>query len=333
MNQVMAPDPARAAFLGRIEAALEQSLSLEGAAAPAATLLEGARHLCLGGGAKRVRPLLVRSFGRAVGAPEAALVDLGAAAELIHAASLLHDDVVDEGTLRRGRPTVNARLGNAVAVLAGDLVLSRAMARLRPHPAEIVHRAVQVVAEMAAAALAEVEQRGRADLPLAAWREVAEGKTGRLFGWCGDAAARVAGAAAAGERFASAGRHLGVAFQLADDLADLLPDGGGAGGAKNRFADLRNRSPSYPILLAAQRSPALRGRVEAAWSDGATDGELAALGEAVLAGAGRETYDAAGGEIDRALAALDGAGEGATEIVEMARGLWRRAAPALGIAT
>lgn len=332
MNQALGVDRDRGAFLARIEAALEDSLALEGAAAPARVLLDGARHLCFGGGAKRVRPLLVRSFGRAAGAPEAALVDLGVAAELIHAASLLHDDVVDGGTVRRGRPTVNAREGNVVAVLAGDLVLSRAMARLRPHPAEIVHRAVQVVAEMSAAALAEVQQRGRADLPLEAWREVAEGKTGRLFGWCGDAAARVAGDPAAGERFAVAGRHLGVAFQLADDLADLLPDGAGAGGAKDRFADLRNANPSYPSIVAAQRSPAVRAQIAAAWSAGAREEELASLGQAVLDAAGRATYDAVGAEIDRALEALGVAAQQAGEIIEMARVLWRRAAPALGIA-
>src|SRR5690349_25004522 len=74
--------------------------------------MAAARHLCVGGGGKRIRPLLVHHFARVVGVDPAGLVEVGASAELIHSASLLHDDVVDNGMFRRGRPTVNSLWGN-----------------------------------------------------------------------------------------------------------------------------------------------------------------------------------------------------------------------------
>src|SRR3954471_23342146 len=107
-------------FLAQVETALEGSLKeSSGDAFGSGLLMEPSRHLGLGGGGKRARPMLVRLFGEAVGVPEEPLVKMGVASELIHSASLLHDDVVDAGMFRRGRPTVNARYGNVVAVMAG----------------------------------------------------------------------------------------------------------------------------------------------------------------------------------------------------------------------
>src|SRR5262249_60233019 len=86
------------------------------------TLLNAGRHLCIGSGGKRVRPTMVHLFGLAAGAPETGLLNVAVAAELVHSASLLHDDVVDAGMYRRGRPTVNALWGNVVAVMGGELL-------------------------------------------------------------------------------------------------------------------------------------------------------------------------------------------------------------------
>ena len=91
------------------------------------TLLNAGRHLCIGSGGKRVRPTMVRLFGLAAGAPEVGLLNVAVAAEMVHSASLLHDDVVDAGMYRRGRPTVNALWGNIVAVMGGDLLLTLAL--------------------------------------------------------------------------------------------------------------------------------------------------------------------------------------------------------------
>ncbi len=243
-------------------------------------LTEAARHLCLATGAKRLRPRLVYLFGQAVGAPESALVDIATAAELTHAASLLHDDVVDEGHLRRDRPTANARWSNIVAVLAGDWVLAQALVILRKHPRPISTTAVNVVLSMTAAAMREVEVRGQADLSARGWREIAEGKTGTLFGWCGESAGMLVERPESAARFARFGRHLGVAFQMADDLKDLF---GGEPG-KDRYSDIRNRTPSLPIVTAVAASPIWREKLTRAWGRGAlTQGEATELGESLIA--------------------------------------------------
>ena len=264
-------------------------------------LAEASRALCLQAGGKRIRPRLTFLLGEAAGAPPAALEDVAAAGELIHGASLLHDDVVDEASVRRRRPTANARWGNAVAVLAGDWLLSTAFALLRPHPRPVTTGAIEVVGAMSNAAALELEARGRLDLPLAQWRSIAEGKTGALFAWCGRSAALLAAREDLAPGYEEFGRRLGVAFQLADDLKDLA---GGEG--KDRFADLKNKNPSVPILWAAQRSDALRLRLSALWSqEHPAAAEVAAAGEALLAqGAAEETAAQLLTEVDAALGAL-----------------------------
>lgn len=233
----------------------------EGAGIERNVLAAASAHLCLGNGGKRIRPRLVLLLGSAGHVEEGPLRDVATAAELIHGASLLHDDVVDEASLRRGRATVNASYGNQVAVLAGDWLLSSGFSLLRPYAREMTSAAIEVVAEMSRAALAELGARGKAELPLERWRAIAEGKTGALFGWCGQSAARLAGDERLAERFDAFGRRLGIAFQLADDLKDVW----GAGEGKDRFADLRNRNPSVPILLAAQRSEGFLRELREAW--------------------------------------------------------------------
>lgn len=251
-------------YLERVEQRLNTLLA-DGDAGPKAqgdTLMEAARHLCLGGGGKRVRPLLVRFFGSAVGLAPEGLVDVGVSAELIHSASLLHDDVVDAGMFRRGRPTVNARWGNIVAVMSGDLLLSTTLQRLNARDVRLGQSALAVVVEMTRGAIAEVEARGDLELPLERLHYIAEAKTGSLFGWCGTAAAALANRAEAAQRFDMFGRRLGVAFQVADDIRDVL----GTDPGKPRFADVLSRTPSLPILLAVKKDGALRRVLKDAWA-------------------------------------------------------------------
>ncbi|CAM3381323.1 polyprenyl synthetase family protein [Corallococcus sp. ZKHCc1 1396] len=251
-------------FLGQVEQRLNALLA-DGDVGPDVegdTLMNAARHLCLGTGGKRARPMLVRLFGGAVGVPAARLVDVGVAAEMIHSASLLHDDVVDAGMYRRGRPTVNARWGNIVAVMSGDLILSTALTQLSLLDARVVQSGLAIVTEMTRAAIAEVEARGDMNLPLTRLRYIAEGKTGSLFGWCGKAAATLADQPDAVARFDAFGRHLGVAFQIADDIRDIL----GTDVGKPRYADVHSRTPSLPILLAVARDESLRRKLKDAWA-------------------------------------------------------------------
>ena len=295
----------------RLAAALERD--------PCSVLNAASRALCLEGGGKRVRARLTCLLGTAAGAPPRSLEEVAASAELIHAASLLHDDVVDEATLRRGLPSVNARFGNAVAVLAGDWLLSSAFALLTPHPREVTTEAIETVAEMARAACLELSARGRADLALSDWREIAEGKTGALFAFCGRSAARVAGREDLVDPAGQFGRRLGVAFQLADDCKDLA---GGEPG-KDRFADLKNGNPSMPILWAAARSPQARARLEAAWAGAAppSDDEVRGLGAALIAqGAAEAALKALEDEVAAAVGCLSALGspEWLAEIEQLA---------------
>jgi octaprenyl-diphosphate synthase len=234
----------------------------------------------MGGGGKRARPMLVRLFGDAVGVPEAPLVEVAVAAELIHSASLLHDDVVDAGMFRRGRPTVNAQWGNIVSVMSGDLVLATALGRLSRMDPRVTHEAIATVVDMTRSAIVEVESRGDLGLMPERLRFIHEGKTGSLFGWCGAAAAILADNADAARRFAMFGRRLGVAFQIADDIRDLT----GTDPGKPQYADVQARNISLPILFAAQKDDDLRRRFRDAWAFSAMTAErLRELGAAVLA--------------------------------------------------
>lgn len=268
-------------FLRATEDRLGQVLNGAGGGVAASdTLATAARHLCIGGGGKRLRPLMVHLFGRAVDASPASLLHVGVAAELVHSASLLHDDVVDQGMFRRGRPTVNALWGNIVAVMGGDLLLCVALDELSTLDRAVTASAVATVAEMTRATIGEVEARGDLSLAPAQLRAIAEGKTGALFGFCGAAAATLAGKPAVARRFDTFGRHLGVAFQIADDLKDLT--GGDPG--KPPFADIRARTPSLPLLLAADSDSEVRKCLKELWAFGSMpDERVREAGQAVLA--------------------------------------------------
>ncbi|HYV46102.1 MAG TPA: polyprenyl synthetase family protein [Myxococcaceae bacterium] len=275
LDPIQAAQLELAGFLADVEKVLDSALPH----ARGDTLMGAARHLCMGGGGKRARPMLVRLFGDAARAPQEHLVEVAVAAELIHSASLLHDDVVDTGMFRRGRPTVNARWGNTVAVMSGDLLLSTALSRLKRMEARVMHEAVATVVDMTRSAIVEVESRGDLGLPPDRLRFIHEGKTGSLFGWCGAAAAVLAGNDDAAQRFSVFGRRLGIAFQIADDIRDL----NGTDPGKPQYADIQARNISLPILIAAQKDDSLRRRLRDAWAFSAMTAErVRELGEAVL---------------------------------------------------
>jgi heptaprenyl diphosphate synthase len=312
-------------FHANVERRLTDALKVDDASPyeAGAILNEAARHLVLAPGAKRARPRLVQLFGQTADAPQRGLEDIAVAAELIHTASLLHDDVVDDGTERRNQPTVNVKWGNVVAVLSGDLVLSTAIQQLRNHSTEITTTAVDCVAEMSKAALLEVRSRARIDLPIDRWKAIAMGKTGALFGWCGRAAALVGDDPDAAQRFERCGNLFGVAFQMADDIKDLA-----VGNAnKTRFADILNHNPSYPLLYAAQRSGSIRQRIERAWSNGSIDEAIATeIGAAVInSGAVDETWRQVKHHLDQAFESLGPYAErpGMNELAAWATTLWK----------
>lgn len=219
-----------------------------------------ARHLLHAGG-KRLRPvctLLAARLGpdAVAGRPRALL--LAAAGELVHAATLLHDDVVDLGETRRGQPTARLLYGNPVAIYAGDWTLVEALRRIcAAGVPDMVPVALSTIEEMI---FAEVEQIERAR-DLAADRQgylrVIDGKTAALFRWALRAGARAGGADAETESALVAyGTHLGLAFQLTDDLLDV--DGDPALTGKAQFADLAEGRVTLPLILLLERRPEMR---------------------------------------------------------------------------
>lgn len=319
----MSVPPDHPAFAADVEGRLADFLQ-EGERAPG--LLEKAsRHLVLAPGAKRVRPLLVHLVGDTLGVDPRSLVDLAAASEGIHSASLLHDDVVDAGVARRGTPTSNALWGNDVAVLAGDFALSRSLRALQRYPLALTVYAIQLVEEMTRGAIAEVNARGRLDLSLEDWRFIAEAKAGALFGFCCRATALIGGRpelAPALDRF---GRQIGIAFQQADDLKDLLD----AEAGKDRFADLENRNPSSLTAMLYARGGRARQLLEERWSGALTGREA---GERLLAEVSFDAPRAAlAAEIDECLSLwIDRAGLPPERVAAVRPLLWGRLQPWTG---
>jgi octaprenyl-diphosphate synthase len=208
-----------------------------------------ADHIIAGGG-KRLRPLLVVLVGRACGHGGLAVVEAAAFIEFIHTATLLHDDVVDGSSMRRGRDTANEVFGNQASVLVGDFVYSRAfqmMAALTSQRViEIMAEATNVIAE------GEVLQLMNAhdpDTTEQRYLEVIYRKTAKLFQAGAEVAAVLAGAPPAVQQaLAAYGKHLGTAYQLMDDVLDYRSNPAERG--KNLGDDLAEGKPTLPLIHA-----------------------------------------------------------------------------------
>ena len=199
-------------------------------------------------GGKRLRPVLVLLVANAYSYKGTAHHELAAVVEFIHTATLLHDDVVDESSLRRGRATANALFGNAASVLVGDFLYSRAfqmmadLANMRVM--HILSEATNVIAEGEVLQLLNMHDP---DVSQERYLQVIRSKTAKLFEAAAELGALVAGAtepqiAAAGEY----GRSLGTAFQLIDDVLDYAGDAAEIG--KNVGDDLREGKPTLPLI-------------------------------------------------------------------------------------
>ncbi len=191
---------------------------------------------------------------------------LAVAVELVHSATLLHDDVVDVAERRRGQPTASTVYGNAASIFAGDWLLIAALRRIAAaNVPGLLDHMLTVIDEMIVAESIQLERRGT----LAGSREdyfaIAEGKTAALFRWAMIAGARTAGLPTAAEtaldRF---GLHLGVAFQAIDDELDFATSDVTG---KDPLADLREGKLTFPLVVALERRPALQPEIEALLAD------------------------------------------------------------------
>ncbi len=220
-----------------------------------------AHHLMEPGG-KHLRPVCVALAAKLGSGFGPAARDLALAVELLHNATLLHDDVIDLGERRRGKLAARLVYGNAASVLAGDWLLVEALKRIRRSGHhELLARALETLDEMIAAEAIQLENRGRINLSREDYFRVVDGKTAALFRW-----AMLAGATAGGlpadqrvalERY---GTHFGAAFQLVDDLLDVAGDARVTG--KTAFSDLHEGKMTYPLLLALERDASIRRFVE-----------------------------------------------------------------------
>ena len=256
-------------------------------------------------GGKRIRPMLVLLFSGALEFSGPERFELAATVEFIHTATLLHDDVVDESALRRGRETANAIFGNAASVLVGDFVYSRAFQMMvsvnRMRVLEVLAEATNVIAEGEVLQLMNMHD---ADLSVEDYLRVIRFKTAKLF----EASARLGAVLAEStvaveESCAAYGRSLGTAFQLIDDLLDY--EGSTAELGKNVGDDLREGKPTLPLLIAMERAdPSQREMIRGAIKDG----EVARLSEIVgivrATGALAATREAARAEAAKARESL-----------------------------
>jgi octaprenyl-diphosphate synthase len=227
------------------------------------TVERGALHLVDLGG-KRLRPICVSLASRLGTGFDHRALCLATAVEMVHAATLLHDDVIDLAETRRGAPTSRMIFGNAVSVFAGDWLLIDALKRVRKAQVPgTLERLLDVIEEMIFAESLQLERRGRLDTTVDQWFEVVTGKTAALFRWGMYAGGRVGGLDdATCEALEQYGVHLGVAFQAIDDVLDLAGDPKATG--KALFTDLREGKMTYPLILSMDREPSLRplvGRV------------------------------------------------------------------------
>lgn len=210
----------------------------------------------INGGGKRLRPALVVLSAKAFGYSGKAHHDLAAVVEFIHTATLLHDDVVDESDLRRGRATASALFGNAASVLVGDFLYSRAFQMM----VEVGDMRVMRILADATNTIAEGEvlqllNCHDADVDAAGYLRVIHCKTAKLF----EAAMRLGAVlaqvdAASEQAVARYGMHLGTAFQLVDDVLDYSGDEQETG--KNLGDDLSEGKPTLPLIYAMQHGDA-----------------------------------------------------------------------------
>jgi octaprenyl-diphosphate synthase len=216
-------------------------------------LINQIAHYIISAGGKRIRPRLVLLLARALGFEGPERFTLAAIVEFIHTATLLHDDVVDESSLRRGRQTANALFGNAASVLVGDFLYSRAFQMMvsvnRMRVLDVLADATNVIAEGEVLQLMNMHDP---DLAIEDYLRVIRYKTAKLF----EASARLGAVLAQAdtateERCADYGRSLGTAFQLVDDLLDYQGDTQELG--KNVGDDLREGKPTLPLLIAMAR--------------------------------------------------------------------------------
>jgi heptaprenyl diphosphate synthase len=217
-------------------------------------------HYLVDGGGKRLRPLFILLAYRACGGIDAKIedaIDAAIALELIHSATLLHDDIIDGGMLRRGKPSAYARYGLAASLVAGDYLFCRAFELCGRFEERLVHTAARACLQLTEGEVMEGRMRHRASANIDDYIAIIIRKTASLFAAGGKVAADLAGAGSEtiGE-MEQLGRAVGLAFQMVDDLLDILGPEEKIG--KPVGSDLRLGVMSLPVVLGLRSNPELQ---------------------------------------------------------------------------
>lgn len=248
--------PTVAALVGDELRLVEERLN-ELLAAREPRLTEIANYL-IGSGGKRVRPSVTLLVFRACGGRAVAdAVDVAVALELIHSASLLHDDIIDGNHTRRGRESARRRFGVAETLVTGDFLFSRAFQICGRFDAELITWAAEACVALTEGEIMQGRFRRNPAVRLADYLEIIARKTASLFEVGARTAAHLAGAdAAVVDAMARCGRHVGLTFQMVDDLLDVTASEAMLG--KPVGLDVREGNPSLPIVLAVEQDEELR---------------------------------------------------------------------------
>jgi octaprenyl-diphosphate synthase len=292
--------PALAADLGEVDRVIRSRLASE------VVLINTVAEYIIAAGGKRMRPALLLLVARALGDTSGHRHLLAAVVEFIHTATLLHDDVVDESSLRRGRKTANAAFGNAASVLVGDFLYSRAFQMMVEaddmRVMRVLSDATNVIAEGEVLQLINCNDP---DVDEERYLTVIRYKTAKLFEASAQLGAILAGAPAAIETGAAEyGRRLGTAFQLIDDVLDYSGVTSDIG--KNVGDDLREGKPTLPLIhVMATGSAAERDLVREAITNGRTEHFEAIMAAIARTGALDYARARARDEAQAASAAID----------------------------
>lgn len=239
-------------------------------------------------GGKRVRPALLVLANYAVGgnAKRANVIRLATVMEMLHTATLVHDDIIDNAEIRRNRSSINARFGNQTAVLMGDwLYMSAFETTVAERSLEIIDILTRLTRKMTEGELIQLTRIGRLDISEDEYFDILKRKTAFLFSACCEIGAILGGATRADqEALASYGMDLGVAFQLSDDILDLTGDSKDLGKAAG--TDLLEGKLTLPLIYLLERKPELKPKLEQVMFDGTYEAisresiksELVALG-------------------------------------------------------
>jgi octaprenyl-diphosphate synthase len=294
--------------------------------------IEGYVAYAIGGGGKRLRPLVALLSGGATGSLVSGHLDLAVIVELIHLATLVHDDIMDEAERRRSQPTVNARWGNSLSVLLGDVLFAHALNLSTDFDDTSISRTIaRTATEVCSGEIIQTQRRFDLQLSREEYFRIIGMKTGSLFACAAELGAVISGApAAVVRRMKSYGAKIGTAYQIYDDCLDIA--GTEAETGKTLGTDLRKGKLTLPVLTLLESASAFdRERCCALVLEGKLEEVTALLQNSPVHGAlglsvdtAAELIRAAQAELaplvtSRCLESLFGLGEALQELLEQLR--------------